>query len=477
MRDSVRFVSKTGSASRPARGRWADPRSTVMRAGVSAFHTHCLSPARARGAHGAALGSARYARMFPNLPAFQADEAFLHALGRAGGICDCGDETDTPASLSGIEAGWPIFGQFVAHDITADRSTLQSHVDPRGLRNARSPQMNLECLYGDGPIGHPFLYQRDDSAKFLLGEHGTDVPRNREGIAVIGDPRNDSHMLMTQLHLAMLKIHNAFVDDARRAGIPEDKVFESAVRETRWHYQSVILREFLPLLVGQSLVDEVMNEGPRWLPPGDVFIPLEFADAAYRYGHCQIRHEYLVNRNSAPVPLFPDLLGFRPIPTTRAVDWALFFDAPGTRSAQRAKKIDGRLVRSLIELPTAITGAAAGDDYQSLATRDLQLGQGVWLPSGEAVARHIGAKPLTAEEVGLRGVGWSGETPLWFYVLREAAVTTSGERLGPVGGRIVAEVVITLLDRDPTSVRAADAGYKPGSSLIELILQGQPATA
>lgn len=447
------------------------------RAEASSPRSHCLSPSRARAAVDTALGPTGYARMFPELPSFEADEAFLHAIGRAGGICDCGDEADTPASLSDVEAGWPIFGQFVAHDITADRSTLRSHVDPRGLRNARTPKMNLECLYGDGPAGHPFLYQRDDPAKFLLDETGTDVPRNREGIAIIGDPRNDSHMLMAQLHLAFLKVHNAFVDDARRGGMAEDKVFESAVRETQWHYQWVILHEFLPSLVGQSLVDEIVHDGPRWLPPGEAFIPLEFADAAYRYGHSQIRHQYLVNRDSTPVPLFPDLMGFRPVPPTRAVDWTLFFDAPGTRSAQRAKKIDGRLVRSLINLPSAIAGGVEGDDYHSLATRDLQRGQGVGLPSGEAVARHLGVKPLTAEDVGLRAAGWSGETPLWFYILREAAVATSGERLGPVGGRIVSDVVIGLLDRDPTSVRSADSGFQPRGSLIGLILQGLPAVA
>jgi hypothetical protein len=34
--------------------------------------------------------------MFPELPSFQADEEFLHALGRAGGICDCGESDDSP---------------------------------------------------------------------------------------------------------------------------------------------------------------------------------------------------------------------------------------------------------------------------------------------------------------------------------------------------------------------------------------------
>jgi hypothetical protein len=408
--------------------------------------------------------------MFPELPAFEADEEFLHALGRSGGVCDCGDETDPPGSLSGVAAGWPIFGQFVAHDITADRSALQGQVDAHTLRNARRPTLDLECLYGDGPVGHPFLFQRDDPAKLLLGADGLDVPRNAEGIAIIGDPRNDSHLLVAQLHLAFLKVHNTFVDAARRRGVPEPDVFASAARDTRWHYQWWVLHEFLPSLMGQYLVDEVIGDKHRWFRPSDdVFIPLEFADAAYRYGHSQIRQTYRLNRGANPVSLFPDLLGFRPVPSERAVDWTLFFDLPGTRSAQRARKIDGRMVPALIHLPEAITGALDVDDYQSLAVRDLLRGRGVGLPSGEAVARHIGVEPLAAEEVGLGAAGWTGETPLWYYILREADVATGGNCLGPVGGRIVAEVVITLLERDPESVLSKGGGFQPQGSLIELL--------
>ena len=267
---------------------------------------------------------------FPSCRRFEADEQFLHALGRAGGFCDCGDIDDTPDSLGESAAGWPIFGQFVAHDITADRSMLRSHANTAELHNARSPQLNLECLYGDGPTGNPFLYQRDDPAKFLLGLDGADLQRNAEGIAIIGDPRNDSHMLMSQLHLAMLKAHNAFVDEARLSGVADDRVFDEAARQLRWHYQWVVLNEFLPALVGQTLVDQVLREGPRWFRPAHGgFIPLEFADAAYRYGHAQIRHRYQLNLHTDPVPLFPDLLGFRPVPREHTVDWTLFFDAPG----------------------------------------------------------------------------------------------------------------------------------------------------
>ena len=437
---------------------------------AGSVRSYCQSPARAKVQIDASLGPANYSRMFPELPSFRADEQFLHALGRAGGVCDSGDVDDSPEALGDTAAGWPIFGQFVAHDITADRSILRSDSNIAELRNARSPQLNLECLYGDGPTGHPFLYQRDDSAKFLLGLDGADVQRNAEGIAVIGDPRNDSHMLMSQLHLAMLKAHNAFVDEVRRTEAANDRIFDEAARLLRWHYQWIILHEFLPALVGQTLVDQILRGGPRWFRPAHGgFIPLEFADAAYRYGHSQIRHRYQLNPRTDPVPLFPDLLGFRAVPRERTVDWTRFFDRAGAKPAQRSKKIDGKLVRALIALPVAVTGECDIEDYHSLAVRDLQRGQGVGLPSGEAVARHMGIAPLTAEQVGLASTSWQGETPLWYYILREADACTGGHRLGPVGGRIVTEVLVGLIDADATSYRHHNRDWRPQKTLSELL--------
>ena len=431
---------------------------------------HCLSPARANLAIDAPIGPATYARMFPELPSYQADEQFLHAIGLAGGPCDCGDVDDLPESLGDTAAGWPIFGQFVAHDITADRSMLRSHANSAELHNARSPQLNLEILYGDGPTGHPFLFQRDDSAKFLLGSDGLDVQRNSEGIAIIGDPRNDSHMLISQLHLAMLKAHNAFVDEVRQSGTANDQVFNEAARQLRWHYQWIVLHEFLPALVEETLVDQVLREGPRWFHPERVgFIPLEFADAAYRYGHSQIRHHYQLNLQNAPVRVFPELLGFRPVPRECSIDWTLLFDAPNKPRAQRSKKIDGRLVRALIELPVAISGETEIEAYHSLAVRDLQRGQGIGLPSGEAVARHLGITPLTKDQVGVAFEGGNGETPLWYYILREADVCTGGNRLGPIGGRIVTEVLVGLIDADPTSFRHEGQQWRPKKTLSELL--------
>jgi hypothetical protein len=432
--------------------------------------THCLAPARAIADRSAGAGPASYARLFPDLPSFDADESFLYALGRSGGLCDSGGDADEAASLGSEAAGWPFFGQFVAHDITSDRSLLQARVDPTQLRNARSPQLNLECLYGDGPVGHPFLFRRDDPAKLLTGADGCDVQRNAEGTAIIGDPRNDSHALMSQMHLAFVRAHNRFVDRARAERVPESDVFDLAARELRWHYQTAVLGEFLPKLIGFGLVNALVREGRHfYCPNGPAFIPLEFADAAYRYGHAQIRHVYDLNGTARAVRIFPDLMGFRPIPADRRVDWTRFFDAPAHPPAQRAKRIDGCLVGALIALPVALTGQTSVAELHSLAVRDLERGQGVGLPSGEAVAAYLGETPLSAVEVGAERAGWKGETPLWFYILREADVRAGGDRLGPIGSRIVGEVLVGLLDLDPTSVRHAPANWRPRASLIELL--------
>jgi len=438
----------------------------IMNQHAPSVPSRCPRPTLTGVSIDASPGPASYARMFPDLVSFRCDDEFLQALGRAGGICDCGDIDDSPDSLSDTAAGWPIFGQFVAHDITADRSTLRSHTNVEELHNARSPRLNLECLYGDGPVGHPYLYQRNDPAKFLLGLDEADLQRNSEGIALIADPRNDSHLLISQMHLAMLKAHNAFVDEARLAGVENDRVFSDAARQLRWHYQWFVLNEFLPALVGQTLADRVLLEGPHWFRPG---MPLEFADAAYRYGHSQIRHRYRLNLQADPVPLFPSLLGFRAVPREHRVDWTLFFDTPGAKSPQRCKKIDGRVVQALIQLPVAITGQCEFEDHHSLAMRDLQRGQSVGLPSGEAVARHIGVAPLSADQIGTASTGWHGETPLWYYILREADVCTGGHRLGPVGGRIVTEVLVGLIDTDATSYRRNQTEFRPQKTLSELL--------
>ncbi|MBV9467447.1 MAG: hypothetical protein JO169_15155 [Solirubrobacterales bacterium] len=413
---------------------------------------HCLAPERIDAPVAGEGG--RYGRMF-ELPALQVDEQQLRLIGVAGGFCDGGDcETD-----SSVEAGWPFFGQYVAHDLTADRSPLRAHSDLSALRNMRSPRANLESLYGGGPLGSPYMYQRADPAKLLVADG--DLPRNQEGYALIGDPRNDVHVFMSQMQLGFLRTHNRLVDRLREDGCGEAELFDEARRALSWHYQWVIVNEFLPLTVGEELVAELLADGPRhYRPQRQPYIPVEFADAAYRYGHSQVRQLYQLQAGGPRLPVFPDLIGFCEV-GQHQVDFSLLFDVPGRPPAQRAKPIDGQLPSSLIALPQAITGAVDDAASHSLAVRDLIRGEGTGLPSGESVARLLGVEVLGDEELGLSRHGWEQETPLWLYILREAAIRQHGDRLGPVGGRIVGEVLLGIITLDPESYLALDPGWQP----------------
>src|ERR1700754_744445 len=98
---------------------------------------HCLAPERVD----APIFGGRYRALFEDLPALDADESALHALGRPGGPCDLGPEPSRESD-SNIAAVWPFLGQYIAHDITADRSPLAHHAARASLRNARAPKLN-----------------------------------------------------------------------------------------------------------------------------------------------------------------------------------------------------------------------------------------------------------------------------------------------------------------------------------------------
>ena len=406
----------------------------------------------------------KYGRLFPGLPPLECKESDLLALGRAGTAMD--SLADDPAMDNPrIASGFMLFGHMLAHDLTADRSLLAHHASLRRIRNFRTPRLDFESLYGAGPGGDPYMYDAADPDKFLLGSTDTgapdDVPRNRQGRAIIGDPRNDVHGIIVQLHLTMLKFHNAIVDHIRSEGVAPDEAFSQAQRNLRWHLQWIVLNEYLPLTVGDDLAHDVRSNGRRYYrPSADPFIPVEFADAAFRFGHSQVRVSYRLN-DGVSASVFPDLAGGQPVPSTRVVDWRYFLPLDAAVQPQATKRISPHVAHTLIDLPESIVGPTPQQEYHSLACRDLLRSRALDLPSGEAVARHIGATPLTRAEAGLAQHGWSCETPLWYYILREAEVRNDGERLGDVGGRIVAETLVGLIDADPSSFRTLDAGWTP----------------
>jgi hypothetical protein len=401
--------------------------------------------------------------MFPDLPALICDISALEAAGDTGGLCDA-DAAAPVWAGNGDDAagaaGWPLFGQLIGHDITADRSPVGPQADVATLRNARSPKLNLELLYGDGPVGAPYLYDVHDPAKLLVGADGVDLPRNSQGIALIGDPRNDVHVFAAHLHLMLLHSHNGLVGRLRAEGEAEAALFDAARRALTWHYQWIVVHDFLPRLVGSQMVSDVLARGGRFFSPalGRAYLPLEFADAAYRYGHSQIRHTYQLQPGGPTLPLFPALVGFGAIAPDHRVDLGQLFDLPDHAPAQRAKQMDATLPASLIHLPQQVTGDVEVGAYRSLAVRDLLRGTATSLPSGESVADAMEVTPLDADQVGPY---WAAGTPLWFYILKEAQACGGGDQLGPVGGRIVAEVLIGLLRADPDSYLVVDPSWRP----------------
>ncbi|HEX9245658.1 MAG TPA: heme peroxidase family protein [bacterium] len=428
-------------------------------------HSCVISP-QFKGAL-AHVSGGKYGRMFSNLPALEIDENIVRALGRSGSGMDlpAGAFEDPESDNPRIPAGFPFLGQFIAHDITRDPSLLHHHATLKQLRNFRTPRFDLEVVYGAGALAHPYFYDLHDPDMLLIGMNDAgpdDLPRNAQGQALIADSRNDSHMIISQLHLAFLKFHNRIVNLLHGKGLRGDAALEEARRLATWHYQWIVVHEFLPLSVGQEMVEHILRDGHLiYAFEGHPFIPVEFADAAYRFGHPQIRATYQLNDRAGRVAIFPDLAGMRPVPAAHVVDWARFFAIPGRRPPQASKRISARLVHALIDLPESIVGETERPEEHSLAYRDLERGVNCELPSGEAVARVIGLDPLPKHALGLQALGWDGETPLWYYVLKEAEIQGAGERLGEVGGRIVAEVLLGLLAGDPHSYGNTNPEWRP----------------
>jgi hypothetical protein len=417
-------------------------------------------------------GHGRFGRMFPYLEAADHDVSFLQELGKPGGPLD---ETthDRSVGESSVPAGFAILGQFIDHDITLDPlSSLAQRKDPDALRNFRTPHLDLDSVYGSGPETSPYLYesplQGGNHERLLVATDGrADVPRNAEAVALIGDHRNDENHLISQFQYAMLQFHNAIIE-----WIGEDckDAFEHANQLARWHYHWIVLEEFLPTVCDPDVVDDVREERHHYTvgQSTEPYLPIEFAGAAYRYGHSQIREQYRVNENTEKA-LFghgDDAfgMGFEAPSAEDAVDWRYLFDLKDPAvTPQRARAIDSLMSPDLLDLPFI----DSGDWRASLASRNLVRGYRLGLPSGQAIARAMGLDPLSNAELGFDEIldahnqHPDTEAPLWYYVLAEARVASGGDHLGPVGSRIVAETLVGLIGSDPSSFLTVQPGWTP----------------
>ncbi|HVF72869.1 MAG TPA: heme peroxidase family protein [Chthoniobacterales bacterium] len=411
-----------------------------------------------------------------------------------------------------VTAGYTYLGQFIDHDLTFDVTPLaRAHQCAESVVNHRSPRLDLDQLYGGGPTVSPFLYHNNPrdrgKERFLIGPDAKnrleyDLPRNREGIALVGDPRNDENLIIAQLHVAFLKFHNCVMNElakGARSSIPNAgpagaTLFEQTRRLVTWHYQYLVIKDFLFELLDPDVYNGLELDGPPPVRSNSTSfrIPIEFSAAAYRFGHSMVRNTYPINKDHLNVPL-SDLLnytgtggGAAPIlPPEWKIEWDRLFiiDKPFPRLS---RAIDTKIANGLHSLgPQTVKvfnapAAAKPPPSKSgeippeyvLPVRTLWRSARMGLPSGQDVARALGLVPLNSYDIApdngphtetLRCYVFDKDTPLWYYVLKEAELpeVAKGRHLGPVGSRIVANVIMAALRTDPSSYLTVDPSWQP----------------
>lgn len=489
----------------------------------------------------------QFGRMFRGLP--PADfgvsdtetETNLLALGKAMVAAPEPPREKPDAEESGIPSAYTYLGQFIDHDLTFDpASSLQQQDDPDGLVDFRTPRFDLDSVYGKGPDDAPYLYHSNN--QFILGRpltgagsnpNARDLPRSQPGNpaqqedladarrAIIGDPRNDENVIVSQLQGLMLRFHNKLMSEDLG---PERSRFQRVQSEVRFHYQWMLVNDFLPTIVSKPVLEDIIphhykNTNVRDDPPKlkyfdlnhEPVMPLEFSAAAYRFGHSMVRPGYRLSATVPQLPIFgpnaaSSLTGFHEFPSNWAIDWIRFADldaldfgsdddsdAKNKNRLQLAYKIDTSLVDPLGSLPNPPFDpplSLGGKPLASLASRNLMRGWRMRLPTGQAVARAMGIEPVNPINIG-KFTGDSSDVlvpitdisnafrdncPLWTYILAETkevivpVKTKQGDKpiktrqLGPVGGRIVAETFIGLLLADNTSYFSQNPIWKPSKA-------------
>ena len=429
-----------------------------------------------------------FTRRFPNLPRLTSENG-LTELGPKM-VDDPKDRpTDTPL------AGYTSFGQFIDHDLTLDLTPLRfaGKLPAEETPNFRSARLDLDQVYGGGPNLSPFLYRRDSprgAERFLIGVTApamvgsedfdaspNDLPRNSQGIALTGDPREDENLIIAQLHVAFLKLHNLVIEQLETGNLkclgPSDAtLFEQARRFVTWHYQWVVRHDFLRQILDSEVFKQIPDSPSKKDRErlGGPEIPVEFSLAAFRFGHSMVRDEYLFNEKhrQANLKTLLELTGAGggacpSLPSDWAIDWQRFFDVgAGSGLTGAARWIDTRIALGLHGLSTSVirqfsmapgSKSASVEETPDLPVRTLLRGARVGLPSGRSIAkelarelgiqrsRELRIEPLRPEEIAnqprdaeiLQRFRFNKETPLWYYILKESEVRNNGDNIGPVG--------------------------------------------
>ena len=425
-----------------------------------------------------------------------------------------------------ISAGFTYVGQFIAHDLTYHKNTT-------GLN---FPRLRLDALYGGGPAIHTFLYnqygndlghQSDifwnenlDNYKhslFRMAKYGNlyDLKRLKRQVPLIADARNDQNFIISQLHVAFMRFHNAMAKyyHGLDSSLTADALFEKTKKSVIHHYQWMIVHQYLKQIVyDPELIDRLLQKDNQafllYDPSAAPELMEEFFAAAFRVGHSQVLNSYpvITRDGTTALKIFDytyfntegaeplDLRGFVKRKKTR-LDWRRFFFWYQQENAQEkvavtmAGKYDLKIADALGQL------IFLKKDHNSLIARNLSKVP----PRTYSAHRHAKAlykllpnyvdRILSQEDV-LKAVNIPELTesqqnalkpenlPLWLYLLLEASVLEEGNRLGPLGSHIIAEQFIWALKMDEQSCLCIDNGnWRPEPMFDAMKLELDPGTA
>jgi hypothetical protein len=429
-----------------------------------------------------------YSRLFgkPADPIPRSQEAKLVELGNSMRYEVEREGTLTP------RVGFTYFGQFLGHDLTHDTTPLEGpYAAPERTPNYRTPSFDLDHVYGGGPEKSPHLYEGQEGAEtFKIGAttptgYLRDLPVEH-GTVLIGDQqdrRNLDNLILRQLHVVFLKFHNEAIkqvgSDSALAGLEElgsGTLFERAQRLVRWQYQWIIRHDFLPRILHTNVWNYQERRIPTHPEPKKSYsVPIEFSVAAFRFGHSMVRNAYRLNcRQKRVVTGELMALGQKasPIPDDYLIEWGTFFDGLPTSGPQASSSfIDTSVSPAMHGLSPGtirLSNRLEPPDPSNLPVRTLLRGARAALPSGQEVAETLLAQGriksddrLTTSQLTedscdhsgsvLREIGLKQDTPLFYYLLKEAELKAEGLTLGPIGSHIVSEVIQSALEADPDS--------------------------
>lgn len=432
----------------------------------------------------------RYCRLFPHNVDGVNDELIEKLTALAFSMLVKNDRSPIPSTTFGADpapAGYTYFGQFIDHNLTEDDTPMRDagELEPWEIVNYRGPWLNLSGIYNPAHDRGAWreLYE-PDGLSFRLGDPTVngeqfDLPLDYRGFPVLTDERNNENIIVRQIHVMFLKLHNLAIEELRTdyPNLPDRELFANAQERVCWQYQYLVRQDFLGKVCNPTVFKELVldNAPPRidWKTEG-FSIPIELAQAGLRFGHSMVRPGYNLNLSHPDIALRDLLCGgeARALNLDEAIHWPTLLGR-----GEPAMRIDTAIASPLFKLESKDIHSYVNSPMphlpHTLPVRTLVRGAKNRLPTGQDVAKRMGVLPLnpTAKTVDgvpydpashLQSLGLSEATPLWYYILLEAEVNQIGETLGELGSRLLIETVNGALRYDPNSYLSQKPDRTPG---------------